>query len=379
MRSVRLAAAVLLGLVFALPGTAVAQQVPVLSTDRVSGLDPAGERIVVRGTGFAAQSTLALGAWSGATADPAGPATITTGADGGFAAELLVTPVFVPEGSPIELRVSVAGVAPLPLKFAVHPPVTTSSSPPPTATSSAAPTVDLSTAPTVDPNRREAAPQAQTAASPKLSASKTQGLKAAGEKVTVSGSGYNEAKGIYVAVCVDNGPGKQPTPCLGGVDMSGKNGNSVWISSNPPPYGKDLAKPYGPGGTFSVELTVTAKDEYTDCAVLKCAIVSRADHTLGADRSQDVVLPITFGGNGNPAPATTATTSPGGGGGGGGDQPGGGTGGGTGGTGGTGGGRPGGLANTGAGPILPIALGGLALLAGGAFALYAGRRRSIVD
>lgn len=139
-----------------------------------------------------------------------------------------------------------------------------------------------------------------------------------------------------MAVCVDNGPGKQPTPCLGGVDMSGKNGNSVWVSSNPPPYGKDLAKPYGPGGTFSVELTVTAKDEYTDCAVLKCAIVSRADHTLGADRSQDVVLPITFGGNGNPTPTTTTTTPPPGGGGG--DQPGGGTGG----TGGTGGGRPGG-------------------------------------
>lgn len=369
MRSVRLAAAVLLGLVFALPGTAVAQQVPVLSTDRASGLDPAGERIVVRGAGFAAQSTLALGTWSGSTADPAGPATITTGSDGGFAAELLVTPAFAPEGSPIELRVSVAGVAPLPLKFGAHPPATTSSttpsSPPPAATSSAAPSVDV--------NRREAAPQAETAASPKLSASKTQGLKAAGEKVTVTGSGYNEAKGIYVAVCVDNGPGKQPTPCLGGVDMSGKNGNSVWVSSNPPPYGKDLAKPYGPGGTFSVELTVTAKDEYTDCAVLKCAIVSRADHTLGADRSQDVVLPITFGGNGNPTPTTTTTTPPPGGGGG--DQPGGGTGG----TGGTGGGRPGGLANTGAGPILPIALGGLALLAGGAFALYAGRRRSTVD
>ncbi|GAA2825351.1 hypothetical protein [Crossiella cryophila] len=377
MRTVRLTAALLLGLIFALPGTAVAQQVPQLSADRSSGLDPAGERIVVRGTGFAANATLALGAWSGSTADPAGPAAITTAPDGGFATELLVSPAFAPAGGPVELRVSVAGVAPLPLGFGGNPPATsTPATPPATSTPVTSTPGTATSAPPAAP--RIDAPQAEAAAAPKLAASKTQGLNAAGEKVTVTGSGYNEAKGIYVAVCVDNGSGKMPTPCLGGADLSGKNGNSAWISSNPPPYGKDLAKPYGPGGSFSVELTVTAKDEYTDCNVLKCAIVSRADHTLGADRSQDAILPITFGGNGNPPPTTTTTPPPGGGGG---EQPGGGTGGGGGGTGGGGGGggRSGGLANTGAGPILPITLGGLALLAGGAFALYAGRRRSTVD
>ena len=37
-------------------------------------------------------------------------------------------------------------------------------------------------------------------------------LDPAGETITVSGSGFNEEQGIYVSVCVDNGPGQLPTP-----------------------------------------------------------------------------------------------------------------------------------------------------------------------
>jgi hypothetical protein len=96
------------------------------------------------------------------------------------------------------------------------------------------------------------------------------------------------------ALCVDNGDGELPTPCVGGVDMSGGSHSSAWISSNPPDYGEDLAVPYDAGGTFEVELTVDAKDEYTDCFKATCVLATRNDHTLSGDRSQDVKVPVSF-------------------------------------------------------------------------------------
>ncbi|GFJ94893.1 hypothetical protein [Phytohabitans rumicis] len=146
----------------------------------------------------------------------------------------------------------------------------------------------------------------------KLTVSKTSGLNRAGETVTVSGSGYDEKKGIYVAYCVDNGAGKLPTPCGGGADTSGSLGASHWISSNPPSYGEGLAVPYGPGGSFRVRITVTPKIGDIDCTVRKCAVVTRNDHTRSADRSQDARAPIAFAPKQAAAPKTTApkTTAP---------------------------------------------------------------------
>ncbi len=158
----------------------------------------------------------------------------------------------------------------------------------------------------------------QAAAAGATSVSKTTGLNPGGDTITVTGNGFDVNKGIYVAVCVDNGPGQVPTPCLGGVDTSGGSGGSAWISSNPPSYGTGLAVPYGPGGSFSVTLPVTAVDPVTgtDCRVVVCAAVTRSDHTRTADRSQDTRVPLSFG---EPAPPpapeptpepTTTTTAP---------------------------------------------------------------------
>ncbi|MEU6348342.1 immunoglobulin I-set domain protein [Streptomyces sp. NPDC047072] len=119
-------------------------------------------------------------------------------------------------------------------------------------------------------------------------------LALTGQKLKVTGSGYDVDKGIYVALCVDNGDGELPTPCIGGVDMSGESHSSAWISSNPPDYGEELATPYGDGGSFEVELTVDAKDEFTDCFKATCVLATRADHTLSGDRSQDVKVPVSF-------------------------------------------------------------------------------------
>ncbi|AXU13157.1 endoglucanase [Streptomyces clavuligerus] len=146
----------------------------------------------------------------------------------------------------------------------------------------------------------------------KLTVSATADLDPAGQKVTATGSGYDPAKGVYLAVCaLPEKAGEAPGPCLGGTDMSGTSGSSYWISNNPPPYAKDLVKPFtvqGGKGGFTFELTVKAKDSGADCTQRACAVVTRADHTHGADREQDVVVPIAFRGGEAPAPAVPPGT-----------------------------------------------------------------------
>ncbi|MFJ4833686.1 hypothetical protein ACIP79_27825 [Streptomyces sp. NPDC088747] len=143
----------------------------------------------------------------------------------------------------------------------------------------------------------------------RLTVSASAGLDPDGETLRVTGSGYDETKGVYVALCVDNGEGQLPTPCIGGVDMTGTSHSSAWISSNPPDYGEDLAIPYEEDGGFEVELTVDAMDEFTDCFEVTCVLATRADHTLSGDRSQDVKVPVAFVGQ---APVDTDGTDDGG-------------------------------------------------------------------
>lgn len=128
----------------------------------------------------------------------------------------------------------------------------------------------------------------------KLTVTPVNHLATENQILKVTGSGYDTKKGIYVALCVDNGAGELPTPCVGGVDMTGGSHSSAWISSDPPDYREDLAVPYGTGGTFEVELTVDAKDDYTDCFKATCVLATRNDHTLSGDRSQDVKVPVSF-------------------------------------------------------------------------------------
>jgi len=115
-----------------------------------------------------------------------------------------------------------------------------------------------------------------------------------GEKIIVSGARFDETVGIYLAMCVVVPKGKLPTPCGGGADKSGTTGASYWISSNPPDYGVGLAKPYLPGGRFSITLKVSPMIGKLDCRKVKCAIYVRADHTRGDDRSYDLNIPLQF-------------------------------------------------------------------------------------
>ena len=45
-----------------------------------------------------------------------------------------------------------------------------------------------------------------------------------GDTITVTGSGFDDTKGIYVALCRDPGPGRQATPSSGGADTEGTGG-----------------------------------------------------------------------------------------------------------------------------------------------------------
>jgi hypothetical protein len=113
-------------------------------------------------------------------------------------------------------------------------------------------------------------------------------------QVTVTGRGFDETVGIYLALCVMPKKGQLPTPCGGGVNKSGMSESSYWISSNPPPYGQSLAIEYLPGGRFAQQVSITRKIGKFDCRKVKCAITVRADHIREGDRSRDIFIPITF-------------------------------------------------------------------------------------
>jgi len=141
---------------------------------------------------------------------------------------------------------------------------------------------------------------------PTLQLSATTDLDPAGATIAVDGSGYDESRGIYLAFCVVPPPGMTPTPCGGGVDLSGDSSASQWISSNPPDYGDGLVVPYGPGGTFSLQITVNALlRPDIDCRLVQCAVVTRADHTNITDRSLDVIVPVFFAAEPGAAPTTS--------------------------------------------------------------------------
>ncbi|MFD5941242.1 hypothetical protein [Streptomyces griseus] len=152
----------------------------------------------------------------------------------------------------------------------------------------------------------------------KLTVSATTGLDPAGEKVRVTGEGYGQKSGIYVALCKDNGDNRVPSPCLGGADMSGGSKTSQWIVPPGDPYEGDLARAFGPGGTFDVEIEISAKGDGLDCAEVACSLVTRADHRSSGDRSQDVRIPVAFagqepgepGGEGVDVPAGTVSYKP---------------------------------------------------------------------
>jgi hypothetical protein len=124
------------------------------------------------------------------------------------------------------------------------------------------------------------------------------------QKLTVTGRGYDLKVGIYVTFCVIPPKGKRPELC-GPFDVTGQNNQAVWVSSNPPIYAIPLVKPFDKvtstvkgkkisTGSFKVQVPATRMIGTYDCKVVKCAILTRADHTRSDYRKADVIIPVTF-------------------------------------------------------------------------------------
>jgi hypothetical protein len=157
-----------------------------------------------------------------------------------------------------------------------------------------------------------AAPAAPAAATPKSATGPTgqvltvdaSQLLEDGQQITVKGRGYDLKVGIYATFCVLPEKGKKPESC-GHFDITGQNNQAVWISSNAPFYAALLAKPFDKvtkkvknkkvtTGSFNVQVPVSKMIGDKDCTVVKCAIVTRADHTRSDYRKADVVIPVSF-------------------------------------------------------------------------------------
>jgi hypothetical protein len=124
------------------------------------------------------------------------------------------------------------------------------------------------------------------------------------QKLTVTGHGYDLKVGIYVTFCVIPPKGKRPELC-GPFDVTGANNQAVWVSSSPPIYAIPLVKPFDTEtrtvkgkkvstGSFKVQVPATRMIGSYDCKVVKCAILTRADHTQSDNRKADVIIPVTF-------------------------------------------------------------------------------------
>jgi hypothetical protein len=129
----------------------------------------------------------------------------------------------------------------------------------------------------------------------------------AGDRIVVSGKGYNPASGIYVAVCkVPERIGQRPGPCLGGVPSTELDGDvspdvveyapSNWINDD---WAWRLfgARSFDDRtlGTFTAYIEITSpSDTEVDCTVVSCGLYTRNDHTALADRVQDLYLPVFF-------------------------------------------------------------------------------------
>lgn len=127
-----------------------------------------------------------------------------------------------------------------------------------------------------------------------------------GDRLVISGAGYDGSQGIYVAICViPPSPDVKPGPCIGGVpEQQQENveaGAVQWAPSNwiNDDWAWQLfgARSYDDPatGTFTAYLEVgdPAGDGF-DCRDDACGIFTRNDHTALSDRVQDLYVPVGF-------------------------------------------------------------------------------------
>lgn len=147
----------------------------------------------------------------------------------------------------------------------------------------------VSTASAGSKSRSSTGPKGQT-----LTVSTAGGLKD-GQEVTVYGKNYDPEVGIYVAYCEISKPGIKPEHCFGGININGSSKGSIWITSHKPfLVPSSVVRKFGKNGSFKVRVMVAKFIDQTDCSVVKCGVVTRADHTRSDYRKADVQVPVSF-------------------------------------------------------------------------------------
>jgi hypothetical protein len=129
-----------------------------------------------------------------------------------------------------------------------------------------------------------------------------------GDRLIVSGSGFDPDQGIYVAICkIPVDASTKPGPCLGGIpeqtEQQSEPGAIEYAPSNW--INDDWAwKLFGARsfddretGTFTAYIEVAEPTgEGVDCRVDACGLYTRNDHTALSDRVQDLYLPVAIAG-----------------------------------------------------------------------------------
>jgi len=128
----------------------------------------------------------------------------------------------------------------------------------------------------------------------------------AGDRLVVSGTGYDAAQGIYVAICrIPADAATKPGPCIGGVpDQANEEVAEGTIQYAPSNWINDAFawKLFGSRsydneaeGTFTAYLEVgDPVSDQLDCTIDDCGIFTRNDHTAMNDRVQDLYVPVAF-------------------------------------------------------------------------------------
>jgi len=127
-----------------------------------------------------------------------------------------------------------------------------------------------------------------------------------GQRLIVTGAGFDGSQGIYVAICVIPADSSiKPGPCIGGVPEQTQTEVEVgtieyapsnWINDD---WAWRLfgARSYDDlgAGTFTAYLEVgDPEGKDFDCRVDACGIFTRNDHTALGDRVQDLYVPVGF-------------------------------------------------------------------------------------
>lgn len=131
-----------------------------------------------------------------------------------------------------------------------------------------------------------------------------------GDTVIIHGEGFDASIGIYVSVCrIPEDVAEKPSPCLGGIPEDATEEHdetaemiaqeSVWITNNWA-WRTFATDQYldADVGTFEAKLLIPpSATELLDCSEAACGIFTRADHTAGNERVQDLYLPVAYAEN----------------------------------------------------------------------------------